>query len=183
MKCFKCQSKLEPIDFRGITINECPKCHGRWFDRGELRKAKDNTDEDLRWLDFDPFIQKSEHFSAVADNGNQCPKCSQKMISLTYKNSGVVIDKCAQCRGIWLQNGEFKRIIAYLEDLIASESAGAFVMDSLKKFLDIVTGPEGRMTEVKDFLVVLKLLKLRAAVEHSKLAAVTNKIYQYLPFL
>src|SRR3989338_1413322 len=161
MQCFQCNCALARIDFRGIMVDEWPQCHGRWFDRGELRKAKDNTDEDLRWLDFDPFAQKAGHFRAVTEHWTQCPKCSQRMIRLTYKNSGVVIDKCARCEGVWLQVGEFKRIIAYLEDLIASESVGAYVVDSLKQFLDIVTGPEGRMTEVKDFLVVLKLLKLR----------------------
>ena len=183
MRCFKCCCDLQRIDFRGIAVNECPKCHGRWFDRKELRKAKDNTDEDLRWLDFDPFNQKAGHFNMVTDIGNQCPQCAQRMTSRSYKNSGVVIDTCTQCEGVWLQGDEFRRIITYLEDLIASESVGAYVMDSLKKFLEIVTGPEGRMTEVKDFLVILKLLKLRAAVEHSKLAEATNKIYQYLPFL
>jgi Zn-finger nucleic acid-binding protein len=183
MKCFKCHSDLEPINFRGITVDECPSCHGRWFDRGELRKAKDNTDEDLRWLDFDPFTTKGDLFNRVTQDGDQCPKCSQKMTMLTYKNSGVIIDQCTQCEGVWLPDGEFKKMIAYLEDLIMSESASEYVIDSLKQLMEIITGPEGRIAEVKDFLVILKLLKLRAAVEHSKIAATTNKIYQYLPFL
>jgi len=183
MKCPKCQDKLEEIGFRGITVNECPGCQGRWFDRGELQKAKDNTDEDLRWLDFDPFVKTQKHFTFVPDEGGACPKCDRKMAALTYANSGVVIEKCEQCRGIWLQDGEFKKIIAYLENLVVTESASEYVLDSFKQFLEIVTGPEDRTSEVKDFLVVLKLLKLRAAVEHSKIAAATNKIYQYLPFL
>jgi len=183
MKCSNCQSELEQIDFRGITVNECPGCQGRWFDRGELQKAKDNTDEDLCWLDFDPFVKKEGHFNVVSEEGEACPKCSQKMTALSYANSGVVIDKCEQCRGVWLQGGEFKKIIAYLEGLVTSHSATEYVVDSFKQFLEIVTGPEDKVSEAKDFLVVLKLLKLRAAVEHSKIAEATNKIYQYLPFL
>jgi len=183
MKCSKCQSELEEINFRGITVNECCDCQGRWFDRGELRKAKDNTDEDLRWLDFDPFDATSAHFYVVSKEGGACPKCAQSMVTLTYANSGVFIEKCQQCEGIWLHDGEFKKIITFLENIITTESASAYVVDSLKQFLEIVTGPEDRISEVKDFLVILKLLKLRAAVEHSKIAATTNKIYQYLPFL
>lgn len=183
MQCANCRSELEQIDFRGIKVEECPACQGRWFDRGELRKAKDNTDEDLRWLDFDPFVAKANQFAVVSKESGVCPKCSRNMISLTYAKSGVVIEKCEQCEGIWLQEGEFKKIIAYLEDLLTTESASEYVMDSFKKFLGIVAGPEDKVSEIKDFLVVLKLLKLRAAVEHSKIAAATNKIYQFLPFL
>ena len=112
-----------------------------------------------------------------------CPKCSEKMILLSYASSGVVIEKCEQCRGIWLEEGEFRKIIAYLENLVTTHSASEYVVDSFKQFLDIITGPDSRVSEAKDFLVVLKLLKLRAAVEHSKIAELTNKIYQYLPFL
>lgn len=183
MKCPNCPSELEQIDFRDIKMDECPGCQGRWFDRSELCKAKDNTDDDLRWLDFDPFDPKSSQFHIISKEGKSCPKCSQTMSALTYANSGVIIEKCEQCEGIWLHEGEFKKIIAYLETLVTSASVSEYVIDSLKQFLEIVTGPEDRISEVKDFLVVLKLLKLRASVEHSKIAATTNKIYQYLPFL
>ncbi len=183
MECPNCQSTLEQIDFRGIVVNECPHCQGRWFDREELQKAKNNTDEDLCWLDFDPFIKKKRHFNIIPEDGGACPKCAQTMISLAYANSGVQIKKCEQCRGIWLQDGEFKKIIGYLENIVTTHSASEYVADSFKQFLEIITGPEDRVSEVKDFLVVLKLLKLRAAIEHSKIAETTNKIYQYLPFL
>ncbi len=183
MKCPHCQSELGQIDFRGIMINECADCQGRWFDRSELEKAKNNTDEDLCWIDFDPFIKREKHFNVIPADGGACPKCDQPMISLAYAQSGVQIKKCEQCRGIWLKDGEFKKIIGYLENLVTTHSASEYVIDSLKQLMEIVTGPDDRASEVKDFLVVLKLLKLRAAVEHSKIADATNKIYQYLPFL
>ena len=183
MNCSNCQNELDQIDFRGIVINECSSCHGRWFDREELQKAKDNTDEDLCWIDFDPFTKKEKHFNVTPDEGGMCPKCSKEMVSLAYANSGVIIKKCERCRGVWLGEGEFKKLIAYLENLVTTHSASEYVVDSFKQFLEIVTGPDDRISEVKDFLVVLKLLKLRAAIEHSKIAELTNKIYQYLPFL
>jgi len=182
MKCPDCQKELEQISFRGIQIEECLHCKGRWFDREGLKKAKDNTDEDLRWLDFDPFGREAGQFKVVSE-GSMCPKCSVKMSSLTYENSKVTIDRCGNCQGIWLHHGEFKKIIEYLEHLIATESASEYVVDSFKKFLEIVTGPEDTVSEAKDFLAVLKLLKLRFTVEHPGMAEMSDKIYQYLPFL
>ena len=183
MKCPNCQRDLEQIDFRGIMVNECPDCQGRWFGRDDLEKAKNNTDDDLRWIDFDPFIKKAKHFNVIPDEAGACPQCDQTMIALAYAHSGVVIMKCEQCRGIWLQDGEFKKIIGYLENMITSHSASEYAQDSIKQFLEIFKGSQDKTAEAKDFLVVLKLLKLRAAVEHSKIAEATNKIYQYLPFL
>ena len=115
MQCSSCQIPLKDIQFRGISIHECSECLGRWFDRGELTKAKDNADEDLRWLDFDPFDVKSNKFFVVSNEGLACPKCAQQMVVSTYANSGVSIDKCEQCEGVWLKDGEFKKIIDYLE--------------------------------------------------------------------
>jgi len=49
MECPACQDKLEPINCKDIAVDECISCKGRWFDRGELRRAKDKEDDDIRW--------------------------------------------------------------------------------------------------------------------------------------
>ena len=182
MRCADCSRDLEQVDFRGIAIQECPRCQGRWFGRDELQKAKDATDEDLRWLDFDPFCEKANRFTTSPEH-KSCPACAAEMISLTYARSGVVINKCQKCHGVWLHNGEFKRIIDYLESLIVSENASQYVVDSFKKFSDFFTRDEETGSELKDFLVVLKLLKMRIAAEHPALARLSDKVYEYLPFL
>ena len=38
----------------------------------------------------------------------KCPKCSAGMEQLTY--SGYEIDRCLECRGIWLQIAEFEAL-------------------------------------------------------------------------
>lgn len=182
MNCPDCHSTLEETDFKGIAIHECPRCRGRWFDRGELRKAKEHTDEDIRWLDFDPFGKSPDAFHVVS-KGKPCPVCDEPMLSLAYENSAVVIGRCEKCRGIWLGHGEFEKMISYLEELVSRESAGEYVRDSFKQFLEIANGSEDFGSELKDFLVVLKLLRLRLGVEHPTLAKTINKIYQYLPFM
>jgi Zn-finger nucleic acid-binding protein len=38
-----------------------------------------------------------------------CPKCGGAMRA--YERSGVIIDQCAECRGIYLDRGELDRIV------------------------------------------------------------------------
>ena len=38
-----------------------------------------------------------------------CPKCHAAM--RTYERSGVHVDQCAQCRGIFLDRGELERLV------------------------------------------------------------------------
>lgn len=181
MKCPDCQQTLKPIDYKGIEIDECIKCKGKWFDRDELRKAKDRTDDDLRWLDFDPFGKDAEQLS-LASEGKACPKCSKKMSTLKYMDSKISIDKCPNCKGVWLDPGEFVKIIRFLEDRICTETAKTYVKDTFKQFTEIFKGPEGTVSEIKDFLAILYLLNLRIAVENPELAKTAQKIYQFTPF-
>ncbi|MDD5677255.1 MAG: zf-TFIIB domain-containing protein [Kiritimatiellae bacterium] len=181
MKCPDCKNELQPFDSKGIEINECVKCKGKWFDRDELRRAKDSADGDLRWLDFDPFGEDTEQLS-VASEGKVCPRCSKKMLSLKYVDSKVVIDKCASCQGIWLDPGEFAKIIRYLEKKVCTETATEYVRDTFKQFIEVFTGRKGLISEVKDFLAVLYLLELRIAAQHPNLAKSSQQIYKSTPF-
>ena len=182
MNCPDCQKELGEIPFRDMVLHGCAGCKGRWFDRAELSKAKNNADEDLRWLDFDPFGQEAGA-QALDTEGKVCPQCSTTMSSVNYGKSDVVIEKCAQCQGVWVHAGEFEKIIRYLEELVSSKTAPEYVKDSVAQFLEIVSGPDGVVEEVKDFLVVTKLLEVRTGVEHPQLAEAVNKIYQYFPFI
>ncbi|MDH5716904.1 MAG: zf-TFIIB domain-containing protein [Spirochaetia bacterium] len=35
MTCPKCKAALNPITYKGITIDKCPQCEGVWLDKGE----------------------------------------------------------------------------------------------------------------------------------------------------
>lgn len=182
MKCPDCKGELQQIDCKGILINECVGCKGKWFDRGELRRAKNRTDNDLRWLDFDPFGEDAEKLS-VASKGKVCPKCSKEMSSLKYMDSKIIIDKCSGCEGVWLEPGELAKIILYLKDKVSAETGKEYTKDTFKKFVQIFTGHKGLISEVKDFLAIFYLLQLRIAIEHPKLAKTSQKIYESAPWL
>jgi len=46
----------------------------------------------------------------------RCPKCAIDMV--TYERSGIILEQCRECRGIFLDRGE-------LERLVDAESGGA----------------------------------------------------------
>lgn len=181
MICPKGHPHLNEVSYRGILIHECVTCQGRWFERDELKKAKDHTDDDLRWIDFYPFDETANTF-AVSSQGKPCPRCTLKMSSLTYETSKVLIDKCARCHGVWLDHGEFEKIITHLEQIVLNESASGYAKDAFKKFLEIATGPKGPVAETRDFLAILKLMELRILAEHPSLVEASHKIYQCSPF-
>ncbi len=180
MQCPDCGIDLTAVAYRGVLIHECGGCRGRWFEREELRKAKDRTDDDLRWLDFYPF--EATNKLAVPSQGKHCPRCAIEMSSLTYDKSRVVVDRCTKCVGVWLDHGEFEKIIRYLEHIVLTESAAGYARDAVKQFAQIATGPKGPVAEARDFFAVLKLLEFRIAVEHPKLADAAQTIYKASPF-
>jgi hypothetical protein len=180
VKCPDCSSTLRETDFHGVRIDECPQCRGRWFDRDELRVARDRTDDDLRWLDFDLFGEAARPFETTP-SGRKCPKCMIAMASLTYAPSQVVVDRCDQCQGVWLNHDEFERIVEHLEQVASSKAAADYAGEAAKQFLEILAGPKGAVSETRDFLAVLHLLELRLAAEHPRIAEAANKIYAASP--
>ena len=181
MKCPDCQNDLQVAKLKGVNIHECSHCKGKWFERNELMSAKNKADDGLRWLDFDPFGRDAQKLSVVSV-GKQCPQCLKEMQSLTYLQSKVVIDKCQSCEGVWLNHGELERIIRYLEKVIDVEPVKDLAKDTFREFIKIFTGHKGLVSEVKDFLAVLYILKVRIAVEHPRLAQGWENIESISPF-
>jgi len=39
----------------------------------------------------------------------RCPKCAAEMV--TYERSGITLDQCRECRGIFLDRGELEKLV------------------------------------------------------------------------
>src|SRR3972149_3801618 len=159
LKCPKDQHNLKSASLKGVRIDECPKCGGKWFDRDELRVAKDRTDDDLRWLDFDLFNDDANKYK-TRPSLKKCPKDLENMTELEYMDSKVKVGKCDVCKGVWLDKSEFEKIIKYLENKVISEPASEYRKAVLKELEEIVTGPENTFSEIKDFFAVLRLFEI-----------------------
>ncbi|HEV2088022.1 MAG TPA: zf-TFIIB domain-containing protein [Cryptosporangiaceae bacterium] len=52
-----------------------------------------------------------------------CPKCQASMRQ--YERSGVTIDQCTECRGVFLDRGELERLADAEQEYHARQGAGA----------------------------------------------------------
>ena len=162
-QCPKCKDELIPKKIGTVEVDECHKCKGVWFDKGELRHAKDGADSDLNWLDFDIW-KHADQFKSTACV-HLCPSCQEPMVTIEYGKSKVVIDYCQSCKGTWLEKDEFKKIIESLEDELSTKSFSDYIKETVKEGIEIVSGPESFVSEWKDFSNILRFMEYRLFVE------------------
>lgn len=179
MNCPRCAGQLQTRLIGTVEVDECQGCKGMWFDTDELRKAKDEVHPNLGWMDVELWKYK-DRFRVVAKPLN-CPVCEIPMATLEYDQTAVTIDYCPACQGIWLDGGEFRNIIDALSHELDRKSASEYVRASLEEAKEILTGPEGLISEWRDFLTVIRLLEYRLFVEHASLLQTLTFIQRGIP--
>jgi Zn-finger nucleic acid-binding protein len=170
MICPKCHVELEASEFLKVRIETCPSCKGSWFDRNELRQARNQADSDLAWMEFN--IWKETDAFHVKRESVPCPSCGEMMASVGYADTGVQIDYCSACGGIWLDNGEFSSIIESLENDIDSMTSSDYLKESVREAEELIAAGDNFGEEWKHFRTVLKLLEYRVLAEHRTLARI-----------
>ena len=166
-QCTKCNAELKPTNIGAVDVDECQSCKGVWFDKGELRQAKDITDSDLNWMDFE--IWKDPDQFKSKDSLLKCPACKEPTKAIHYGATGVEVDYCPACKGVWLDKGELQKIVDALNQDLLTKSFSKYISESIKEATEIVTGPESLISEWKDFATVLRMMQYRFFVEHPKI--------------
>jgi Zn-finger nucleic acid-binding protein len=180
MNCPRCRTALAARSIEGIEIDECRACQGIWFDADELRRVKDVTDPDLKWMDVDLW-QHPDRFGA-SDTQTVCPKCAAPLATVGYEGTDVEIDLCPACRGIWLDSGELEKIIDDLAHSLLTKGASDYVRASLEEAKELVTGSEGFLSEWRDFTTVLRMLQYRLLSENPVLGRALTDVQNRSPF-
>mgnify|MGYP001619743815 FL=1 len=168
MTCPVCKIQLDKALLHNVEIDYCPQCLGLWFEQEELRWVKDEKDRNLRWLDIDLWKDKNKF---KINRGIQlCPFCRLPLYEVHYDKSGIIIALCNLCHGIWLDRGEFKKIIEHLEFRADWEVLNNYVKNVKEEFWEIFAGPETLREEILDFLTILKILNYKFLIQHPTLA-------------
>ncbi len=104
--------KFSPKDV--VEIDQCPKCGGIWFDRGELNKIIKIPISELKRIFGD--IKEKKSIKGTSSGPRLCPVCGATMITYNYDyKSGIWLDACPRGHGIWLDGGEILLLKLYLE--------------------------------------------------------------------
>ena len=182
MNCPKCKTKKlsEKLKVGDVVIDRCSFCGGLWFEKDELRLAKDKKlknarwvdielkDKSLDWIEFDLWKDKSK-FKAGKDV-KFCPECKTSLYKINYGNSRVEIDVCGICKGIWLEKNDFRKIIRYVKNKADYEVLNNYIKNLASQTKEIFTGPESVKSEIVDLITLTKLLKYKLVAQHPILA-------------
>jgi Zn-finger nucleic acid-binding protein len=179
MDCPKCRGSLIRRKLESVVVDECQNCRGIWFDRDELRRAKDAAEPDANWLDFE--VWKDSERLVGAPTSTNCPGCDSELIALTYASTGVEIDHCAKCQGTWLDKDEFNKIVEALSSEIIKKPAPDYIRAVLEEAAEVLTGPDTLLSEWRDFTTVLRLMQYRLLAENPKAASIIGEIQRSSP--
>jgi len=174
MFCPRCQKKLEKVIFYNVEVDYCPQCLGMFFEEDELRWAKDVKDKDLRWLDID--LWKNKKLFKISYGIRLCPSCRLPLYEVYYGDSGIMVDVCNLCQGVWLDRGEFRKIIEYLKNKADYEILSNYLKNLKEEFGEIFSGPETFREELLDFLTILKLLNYKFISQHPVIAKIISQL-------
>ncbi len=159
MECPSCKHELKKLIYKDVDLDQCLSCGGMWFDGGELRKAKDKEDEFLRWLDVDLFSDPKKFIGG--NSTMNCPNDKEPLYEILYDNADIKVDVCRKCQGIWVDKDEYEKIVAFLKRMVFHEDAKEYLVHLEEQIKQIVTGPEGTVSEFLDAYMVFRLLENR----------------------
>lgn len=162
--CPNDNEQLEKALFHNVEVDYCPSCLGTWFDKDELRLAKDDKDKNLNWQDVDLWRDKGKFKVIVISK--YCPVCRTGLVQVAYDGSKTKLDFCKMCNGVWLDRGEFKQIINYLKEKSDHQILHHYARNLVSELWEVFSGPETFREELGDFLTLLKLFNYKFETQH-----------------
>jgi Zn-finger nucleic acid-binding protein len=104
MECPKCDSAMEQVTFKTVTVDRCTQCRGIWFDgveHKELKQLKGSEAVDVG----DPKVGKE--YDKMDDV--LCPICGETMLRVPDKfQPHIRYEVCPKGHGVFFDAGEFK---------------------------------------------------------------------------
>ncbi|MFN8611020.1 MAG: zf-TFIIB domain-containing protein [Vulcanimicrobiota bacterium] len=104
--CPNCVEPLRSRTMSNFTVDECPLCDGLWFDDQVPETMVCTVDKPQFFFEPIAFEKTRE----VPEGQLQCPRC--KLTMEVFIVRGVPVDVCPECRGMWLDSHELRKILA-----------------------------------------------------------------------
>jgi Zn-finger nucleic acid-binding protein len=119
MNCPNCGDTMLAQQYEGMSIQTCEGCGGEFVDAAALAAIIEK-----REARFDPeqveALEDCRPVFGVPDEESgrtlSCPACDNTMKTLNYAtDTGVFVDRCPVCGGVWLDSSELEQIQCLLE--------------------------------------------------------------------
>ncbi len=139
MNCPRCKSSLRTILYEGIAIETCDQCHGEWLDDSELKRIVKRPDVEFSREKRKAFAESiNSHRPELGDEKLVCPKCQGETSPRNYgDDTGIIIDRCGDCGGFWLDKQELEAIQMFVEGVYD------LLPDDLRKWSDRLSNVSG----------------------------------------
>lgn len=124
--CPRCNGSLITNSSEAVDFEVCGDCGGIWLDADELRVLAGKARSEAENCNDDNSNGLSDLPSDEAGNGDEtpsgdvgamkCPKCTDSSLkAFVYAmDSGIELDRCHKCSGLWLDKNELEQIAAYM---------------------------------------------------------------------
>ena len=108
MKCPKCQTEtLGEFSVHGVAVDRCASCAGIWCDAHELVEL---LAEEASYV---ATLRRGHAKEEMEGKKGRCPRDGSELLRVYSSiESSVILDACPDCRGIWLDGGEFAKLFA-----------------------------------------------------------------------
>lgn len=104
MRCPKCRSDMEQINYEGTEIDRCTICNGVWFDAGEVAVLLNK--EAAVAIDTGD-AHDGKQYNQIDDYG--CPRCGGEMLrKVDERQRHIWYETCSSCEGSFFDAGEFR---------------------------------------------------------------------------
>ena len=102
--CPECKRNFSILKVNSIEVDACIYCSSLWFDSDELKSLTDL-----------PKDVPSDGMSS-RESKYDCPICENLMREHVYlKKSNILVDKCLDNHGVYLESGELKRVFVEIK--------------------------------------------------------------------
>lgn len=114
MNCPRCRAALLETDYEGLGVYHCHSCRGYWVPGArlaEIAEIREKTFTTEQKAAFQRLHAQARTLVNQADAEISCPRCGQALRQNRYPYANeVIIDRCPQGHGIWLDAGEIEHI-------------------------------------------------------------------------
>lgn len=119
MDCPGCDHALQTVSYEGVQIETCESCGGEFVSGEELAhivRAREQAFTPQQIAQIDSCMPVFGIADADATTRFSCPCCRAPMNPINYAgDTGVVVDRCPSCSGMWLEHSELEKVQMLLE--------------------------------------------------------------------